>query len=91
LSGAAGGTLSHGIHVWLPLPSYWRPLNLCAAAREEGLVVAPSTAFYRGSSPPNAIRISLGRCRSRDELDAALRKLSRLLAQKPLVHDDVVM
>ena len=91
LSGAAGGTVNHGIHVWLPLPSYWRPLDLCAAARMEGLVVAPSTAFGRGNSAPNAIRISLGRCRSRDQLDTALRKLSNLLAQKPSVHDEVIV
>jgi DNA-binding transcriptional MocR family regulator len=91
LSGATSGTVSHGIHVWLTLPSYWRAANLCAAARGEGLVVAPSSAFYRGHNPPNAIRISLGGCRGREQLDAALRKLSSLLAQKPSVSHELVV
>ncbi|WP_201645387.1 aminotransferase-like domain-containing protein [Paraburkholderia metrosideri] len=91
LSGATSGTVNHGIHVWLTLPSYWRAADLCAAARAEGLVVAPSSAFYRGHNPPNAIRISLGRCRGREQLDAALRKLSSLLAQKPPVSHELVI
>jgi DNA-binding transcriptional MocR family regulator len=91
LSGATSGTVNHGIHVWLTLPSYWRAADLCAAARVEGLVVAPSSAFYRGHNPPNAIRISLGRCRGREQLDAALRKLSSLLAQKPPVSHELVI
>lgn len=91
LSGATSGTVNDGIHVWLTLPSYWRAADLCAAARVEGLVVAPSSAFYRGHNPPNAIRISLGRCRGREQLDAALRKLSSLLAQKPPVSHELVI
>ncbi|WP_074772069.1 PLP-dependent aminotransferase family protein [Paraburkholderia fungorum] len=91
LSGATSGTVNHGIHVWLTLPSYWRAVDLCAAARGEGLVVAPSSAFYRGHNPPNAIRISLGGCRGREQLDAALRKLSGLLAQKPPVSHELVI
>lgn len=91
LSGATSGTLNHGIHLWLTLPAYWRALDLCAAARAEGLVVTPSAAFYTGDSPPNGIRISLGGCRTREMLDAALRKLSRLLAQKPSGHHELVI
>jgi DNA-binding transcriptional MocR family regulator len=91
LSGATSGTVNHGIHVWLTLPSYWRAADLCAAARGEGLVVAPSSAFYRGHNPPNAIRISLGGCRGREQLDAALRKLSSLLAQRPPVSHELVI
>jgi DNA-binding transcriptional MocR family regulator len=91
LSGATSGTANQGIHVWLTLPSYWRALDLCAAARGHGLVVAPSAAFYTGHNPPNAIRISLGGCRSRVQLEAGLRKLSSLLAQKPSVQHELVV
>ena len=90
LAGATGG-VNQGIHMWLALPSYWRALDLCAAARAEGLVLAPSAAFCTGHNPPNAIRISLGACRSRAQLQAALRTLSRLLAQKPVVKHQLVI
>ncbi|MDE1179897.1 PLP-dependent aminotransferase family protein [Paraburkholderia sp.] len=91
LSGATRAAASEGIHVWHTLPSYWRAQDLSAAARAEGLVVTPSTAFHTGANPPNAIRISLGGCPSRGQLDAALRKLSNLLAQKPALAREMVI
>lgn len=81
LAGTAHAT--SGIHVWHPLPGYWAAENLAAAARAEGLVVAPSTAFHSGERTPNAIRISLGGCSDRAQLRAALNRLSTLLAQRP--------
>lgn len=83
LSGATRGASHDGIHVWHTLPAYWRASELAAAARVAGLVVTPSSAFGTSRSPPNAIRISLGGCPDRAQLEAALRKLSNLLAQKP--------
>jgi DNA-binding transcriptional MocR family regulator len=90
-SGSTNSPEDHGIHAWLTLPSYWRALDLAAAARGDGLVIAPSAAFHSGRNPPNAIRVSLGGCRSRAELEAALRKLSGLLAQKPPVQRELVI
>ncbi|AJK48420.1 PLP-dependent aminotransferase family protein [Burkholderia plantarii] len=69
-----------GIHLWYPLPSYWAPGELAAAAGAEGLAVAPSTAFHLGGQAPGAIRISLGATPDRTQLHAALRRLSVLLA-----------
>jgi DNA-binding transcriptional MocR family regulator len=83
------GTLAgpgDGLHVWLPLPSYWTSRDLAATARAEGLAVTASDAFVAGPQPPNAIRISLGACRDRTHLAAALGKLSQLLARKPTSH-----
>ena len=72
-----------GIHVWLPLPSYWTSRELATAARAEGLAVTASDVFVTGPQLPNAIRISLGACRDRTRLAAALKILSQLLARKP--------
>ena len=73
-----------GIHLWYALPSYWQARELAAAASTEGLAVAPSTAFEQGTgttrSTANAIRISLGATAERTRLQAALRRLSALLA-----------
>lgn len=91
LAGAASTPANEGIHVWHTLPSYWQALDLAAAARDNGLVVAPAEAFFTGPNPPNAIRISLGGCADRMRLEVALRKLSHLLAQKPSAHHEVVI
>ena len=73
-----------GIHLWYALPSYWQARELAAAASTEGLAVAPSTAFEQGlgttGNTANAIRISLGATAERTRLQAALRRLSALLA-----------
>lgn len=82
LAGTLAGS-GDGIHVWLPLPSYWTSRELAMTARAEGLAVTASDAFVAGPQPPNAIRISLGASRDRTRLTAALRKLSQLLARKP--------
>jgi len=88
----AGGThTTSGIHVWHPLPGYWAAQSLAAAARAEGLVVAPSTAFHAGDGAPNAIRLSLGGCSDRAQLRAALNRLSALLAQRPSDRHRVVI
>jgi DNA-binding transcriptional MocR family regulator len=80
-----------GIHVWLPLPSYWTSQELARTARAEGLAVTSSDAFFAGPQPPNAIRISLGSSRERARLAAALKKLSELLARKPSTYRDIVI
>jgi DNA-binding transcriptional MocR family regulator len=90
LAGSLQGP-ADGIHIWLPLPSYWTPHELARAARADGLAVASSDAFFTGPQPPNTIRISLGSIRDRARLAAALRKLSQLLARKPSMHRDLVI
>jgi DNA-binding transcriptional MocR family regulator len=75
-----GSSAGVGIHLWYALPRYWQARELAAAASTEGLAVAPSTAFGPGTSTQNAIRISLGATAERVRLQAALRRLSTLLA-----------
>ncbi len=73
-----------GIHLWHPLPGYWRADDLAAAARLQGLAVTPSSAFVGShAAAPNAIRICLGEGNDRVRLAGALKRLSRLLAQVP--------
>jgi DNA-binding transcriptional MocR family regulator len=90
LAGSLQGS-GDGIHVWLPLPSYWTSHDLARTARAEGLAVTSSDAFFVGPQPPNAIRISLGGSRDRARLVTALRKLSQLLARKPSMYRDLVI
>lgn len=75
-----------GIHLWHRLPSYWTSADFTRAARTEDLRVTGADAFADGTSVPDAIRISLGGVADRGQLSLALRKLSGLLARKP-VHD----
>ncbi|MEG2153335.1 MAG: PLP-dependent aminotransferase family protein, partial [Clostridia bacterium] len=80
---------SDGIHVWFSLPSYWTSRELATTARAQGVAVTASDAFY-DNRPPNAIRISLGSIRDRARLASALKKLSLLLAHKPVLHQEFV-
>jgi DNA-binding transcriptional MocR family regulator len=75
---------SVGLHIWLVLPGYWRPQELERAASAEGLAVTPAEVFCLGPATPNAIRISLGSIKERKRLAGALRKLSLLLARRPI-------
>ena len=54
------------------------------------MAVTASDAFH-ASKPPNAIRISLGSIRDRARLANALKKLSLLLAHKPVVPQEFVI
>jgi DNA-binding transcriptional MocR family regulator len=91
LLGTAAGA-NAGIHLWYTLPSYWQARELAAAASTEGLAVAPSTAFEPGGiGGANAIRISLGATAERSRLQAALRRLSALLASDRSAHAQVIV
>ena len=80
-----------GIHLWLALPSYWTARAFARAAREQGLAITPSDAFSSGTTPVNAIRISLGEGRDRKRLSHALARLSGLLARRPSPEEAVVI
>jgi DNA-binding transcriptional MocR family regulator len=80
-----------GIHVWLPLPSYWTAPAFAQAARAQGLAITPSDAFASGRATTNAIRISLGAGRDRKRLSHALARLSDLLARRPSAEEAVVL
>lgn len=86
-----GSAAGAGIHLWYALPRYWHARELAAAASTEGLAVAPSTAFGQGVETANAIRISLGATSERGQLQAALRKLSALLASDRMAQAQVIV
>ncbi|RQM45622.1 PLP-dependent aminotransferase family protein [Paraburkholderia bannensis] len=86
-----GSSAGAGIHLWYALPSYWQARDLAAAANIEGLAVAPSTAFEQGPGTANAIRISLGATADRSQLQAALRRLSTLLASNRSAQSQVIV
>jgi DNA-binding transcriptional MocR family regulator len=81
---------SDGIHAWFSLPSYWSSRELAATAQAQGMAVTASNAFYDNRTP-NAIRISLASIRNRARLANALKKLSLLLAHKPVLHQEFVI
>jgi DNA-binding transcriptional MocR family regulator len=72
-----------GLHVWLELPTYWNSAQFARAADSEGITVMPAEAFATGSGAANAIRVSLGSIKDRGRLQAALQRLSHLLARRP--------
>jgi DNA-binding transcriptional MocR family regulator len=82
LAGRYGGA-GDGLHVWLELPAYWNSSQLARVAESEGIAVTPAEAFATGEGSVNAIRISLGNIKDRGRLQAALQRLSHLLARRP--------
>ena len=86
-------TPSHGggIHLWQALPKHWLPFDFAANARQEGLNVISSAAFYSGKNPPPFIRISLGRAKNRFDLVVALRRLAALLDRKMPQRREIVV
>lgn len=51
-----------GLHAWLPLPSYWSPLQLARAANAEGMAVTPAQAFATGGSEAHDAGEARGAC-----------------------------
>lgn len=71
-------------HVFLELPSSWRPANFATHARLRKVAVTPAELFVVGERPePQAVRITLGAATSRRQLDAGLRRLAALLSEDP--------
>ncbi|MBB1593487.1 PLP-dependent aminotransferase family protein [Achromobacter sp. UMC46] len=81
-----------GIHVWQPLPVPWTASDLARAARDEGLSVTSSDAFQVGqAAAPNAIRISLGGVKDREQLALALTRLADLMRRRPYAQRDPIV
>lgn len=71
-------------HVFLELPSAWRPANFATHARLKGVAITPAEPFVVGERPePQAVRITLGAATSRRQLDVGLQRLAALLSQDP--------
>ncbi len=70
-------------HLWIALPEPWTAEEFAACARENGVIVSPSTLFAMARSADiSAIRICLAN-RAGNRLDQALRKLVRLITTPP--------
>jgi DNA-binding transcriptional MocR family regulator len=77
--GATG--FGSGYHLWLPLPA-GRGDALAAQAAAAGLPVAPSPNFaVEEERSVQALRVSLGGCRSRERVARDMRRLDALLAE----------
>ena len=71
-------------HVWLPLPSPWRGEEFVAQARRAGVAPTPPEHFVVGrASAPHAVRLALGRPRTRAEVERGLALLAELLDRAP--------
>jgi DNA-binding transcriptional MocR family regulator len=71
-------------HLWLELPEPWSPGSFVAAARDEGILVAPGDDYAVDRQRPTfGIRIGLNAEVPDDRLTAALATLRRLLLVGP--------
>ena len=68
------------IHLWLQLPEPWRANDFATEARRRHVAVTPAESFAVGrNSTPHAVRICFGMPRTRDELQAGLETISKML------------
>ncbi|WP_420128227.1 PLP-dependent aminotransferase family protein [Longimicrobium sp.] len=80
--GAAEGGESY--FLWLPLPDDRSALEVVEEAASRHVLIGPAHTFaVRPGNAPNAVRLSLGAPRSREELVQGLRILSEILDEDP--------
>lgn len=71
------------INVWMSLPPPWRVGNFVDYARQSGVAVIGPEPFMVDRTPvPHCIRISIGAAQDRAQLEAGLRLLRDILAQR---------
>lgn len=71
------------INVWMSLPPPWRVGNFVDYARQSGVAVIGPEPFMVDRTPmPHCIRISVGAAQDRAQLEAGLRLLRDILAQR---------
>ncbi|KAG1364739.1 hypothetical protein G6F59_018926 [Rhizopus arrhizus] len=74
------------------MPPQWTASDLARVARDEGLSVTSSDAFQVGQvAGPNAIRISLGGVKDREELAQALARRAELMRRRPYAQRDPIV
>jgi DNA-binding transcriptional MocR family regulator len=79
-----------GHHIWLTLSPDWNRAEFVGYVRPRGLAAVVSEAFAVGTTPPNAVRISLGAANDTDHLRQALQLVAATLAQPPGVLSTVI-
>jgi DNA-binding transcriptional MocR family regulator len=70
--------------VWLPLPAGWRASTFTRMAENDGVLLrsADEFALIHGRAP-HAVRLAMPGNHSRDRIEEACRRLSRLLDSPP--------
>jgi DNA-binding transcriptional MocR family regulator len=79
-----------GHHIWLTLPSNRHRAEFVGYTRPRGLAAVASEAFAIATTPPNAVRISLGAASDTDQLRQLLELVAATLAQPPEVLSTVI-
>jgi DNA-binding transcriptional MocR family regulator len=90
LTGIEFAAHPEGHHIWLTLPSNWHRAEFVGYTRPRGLAVVASEAFAIETTPPNAVRISLGAASDTDQLRGVLQLVAATLAQLPGVLSTVI-
>ena len=85
LAGAETRTAPGSLFFWLPVPGQWRPSEFAAAAEEQGIRITPGATFAigRNHQADQAVRVSIGAVRSREDLKEGLMRIRRLLGEHP--------
>ena len=69
-------------HMWLELPDPWCTDEFVSQAKMRGVLVCPAEAFVVGrSTPPYAVRVTLGSVPDRETLERGLTTLAEILDQ----------
>jgi len=72
----------NGMHIWLPLPPGWSEDDFVSHARQQGVAVAPGSAFALSSDGCDpAVRVCLGG-QNLETLEAGLRVIARLVRSR---------
>ncbi|NBC34036.1 MAG: aminotransferase class I/II-fold pyridoxal phosphate-dependent enzyme [Alphaproteobacteria bacterium] len=83
MGGETYATAETSINVWMSLPPPWRVGNFVDYARQSGVAVIGPEPFMVDRTPvPHCIRISIGAAQDRAQLEAGLRLLRDILAQR---------
>jgi DNA-binding transcriptional MocR family regulator len=78
-------------YVWLPLPAHWQSEDFAAAAKAEGVSVAPADSFAVGRSGfVHAVRISLNPGSSIEVLRSGLTTLTSILTARPRLRSTII-
>lgn len=71
-------------HIWLDLPEPWRANAFRREAEKRGVYVLSAESFVVGRAPsPHAVRVCVGACRSREEVQRGLDILKDILESTP--------
>lgn len=74
--------------LWLKLPQGWRGSTFAMACESEGIRIKPADEFaLPDGAAPHAVRITVNAIHDSDTLEAALGRMSALLARPPLNVD----